>query len=88
MPNIENKKKQNARRNRNLLLLTQYAFGVEYTPYSKMAANKLSLCLRVLISTLRLVNMYKKQNNFEVKMRRRGQLTCKQKNNILTAILE
>ena len=41
----------------------------------------------MLISPLRLVNMYKKQKNFEVKMRGRG-LINKQKNNLLAAILE
>ena len=41
-----------------------------YTPYSKMATNKLFFCLHVN-GPLCLVNMYKTQKNFEVKMRQR-----------------
>ena len=43
-----------------------------------MAANNLSfVCM--LISPLRLVNMYKKQKNFEVKLRRRGLINMQNK---------
>ena len=42
----------------------------------------------MLISPLRLVNMYKKQKNFEVKMRRRGLINMQTKENLLAAILE
>ena len=39
--------------------------------------NYSSVC--ILISPLRLVNVYKKQNNFEVKMRRRGLINMQTK---------
>ena len=42
----------------------------------------------MLISPLRLVSMYKKQKNFEVKMRRRGLINMQAKENLLAAILE
>ena len=53
-----------------------------------MAANKLFFCLQV-ISPLRLVNMYKKTKEFwSENEAKRAKLTCKQKNNLLAAILE
>ena len=51
-----------------------------FTPYSKMAANKINyffVCM--LISPLGLVHMYKKQKNFEVKMRRIGLMNMQTK---------
>ena len=42
----------------------------------------------MLISPLRLVNIYKKQKNFEVKMRVRGLKNMQTKDNLLAAILE
>ena len=62
-----------------------------YTPYSKInysysKINYSFVCM--LISPHRLVNKYKKQKNFEVKMRRRGVINMKQENNLLAAILE
>ena len=42
----------------------------------------------MLISSLRLVNMYKKQKKFEVKMRQRGLINMQTKENLFAAILE
>ena len=51
-----------------------------------MAANKFFfVCM--LISPSCLVNMYKKQKNFGVKIRQRGLINM-QENNLLAAILE
>ena len=44
-----------------------------------MATNKLFFFFCMLISRLRLVNMYKKQKNFEVKMRRWGLISMQAK---------
>ena len=52
-------------------------------PYSKMAANKLYSFVCMLISPLCLVNMYKKQKNFEVKMRLRGLLSMQTKESFI-----
>ena len=42
----------------------------------------------MLISSLRLVNMYKKQKNFEMEMRPRGLINMQTKENLMAAILE
>ena len=42
----------------------------------------------MVISPLRLVNMYKKQKKFEVKMRQRGLINMQTKENLFAAILE
>ena len=44
--------------------------------------------VRMLISPLGLVSMYKTQKNFEVKTRQRGLINMETKNNLLAAILE
>ena len=51
-----------------LLLHAGGAATLSHSPYSKTAANKLFFCLHVNLSPLCLVNMYKKQKNFDMKM--------------------